>query len=169
MSILFDGGGGRQGDESILILECNQGKPVPVVLHQYLHEPSFRRMMEQCDRARTREEFENIVISFNSQFGIDGAIQAIEVGHPWLEVIGSTLFAPIGMTFGMGWKGFKSPRNRYLRVDTNILMQVQHAFPSADVRHGNTPRSTTVRAQATVVGQEGVPVVKATVSNPSIL
>ena len=157
-------------NENIMILEVSQGRPMPARLREFIHEGSFLRMRNACSKARTTESFENIVQQFNSTFGIDGAIQAIEVGHHWSEVIGSTLYAPIGLIFG-GWDGFKSPRTRLLRVDLNILRQVRHAFPVADVSLvGGSPPPATIRAQVHVVQQqqrrhqnEEVPVVTASI------
>ena len=62
-----------------------------------------------------------------------------------MEVLGSTLYAPIGLTFGMGWQGFKQPRDRFLRVDMGALRNMQHAYPTAvaAVAPANVPVSTT--------------------------
>ncbi len=154
---------------NILILEVSQGRPMPARLREFIHEGSFDRMRDACSKARTTESFENIVQQFSSTFGIDGAVQAIEVGHNWSEVIGSTLYAPIGLIFG-GWDGFKSPKTRLLRVDLNILRQVRHAFPVADVSlAGGSPPPAPIRAQVHVIQQnrgrqnEEVPVATASV------
>jgi hypothetical protein len=62
-----------------------------------------------------------------------------------MEVLGSTLYAPIGLTLGMGWTGFKQPRDRFLRIDVERLRTIQHAYPTAvaAVAPANVPASAT--------------------------
>ncbi len=137
---------------------------MPHVLKQYLNESSFLQMRARCCRARSRQEFEGIVSEFNATFGIDNAIQAIEIGHTMAEVVGAFLYAPIGLTIGAGWTGFKQPLNRMLRVDTGVLNRIRHAFPVAGVSGGHDStayQQEPVQAEVHVVGVQGMPVVKA--------
>jgi len=97
---------------NIYMIPCNDGRPMPARLKRYISERSFLQMRSEAGRARSIEAFQDIVLRFDERYQLHGAVRGVQQGHSMSEVIGATLFSPIGMAFGMGWTGFKAPMER---------------------------------------------------------
>ena len=154
----FIAGGGIRTPHSsdVLLIECNPGHAIPRRISELIPngDDHLHHLKKCCKRAKTFEEFDQIVKTFNRVMEIGDSITAIEEGHSVSEVILNTLYSPIGILFDSRWSP-KSFRMRFLRIDSVMLRTVRfnpHDIPVAQIQLVNPVSSSSPPiAQARVI------------------
>ena len=105
----------------IVTARVRKGAPMPAALTRYINEPLFEQFKDECIRARSNAEFQNVIQRFSLQNNWQGAVTGIEQNHSDMELIMESLYT-LGGLLGAG----STHCDRLLLFNLNALNNRQY-------------------------------------------
>lgn len=70
-----------------VVARVRKGAPMPSAIEPYVPKEVFMALRNECENARTRDEFHNIIERYNQQYGWGGAVRGQQTDHSDMELI----------------------------------------------------------------------------------